>query len=459
MFSSSINLDQARTILHGFKDLVHVESTPSDLYLASHTVAVVPSSTRSSMQKVSDYLSTWSGWTQDLSYLPTLTNKVKIFVQNAFEGRQNIDLKENEIQEAIQGLGILWNSRGNKTREFDFIEQAIQDLLSVMQQIEKNKGDDITQEPSKEKGILPKETSPSDNWWISMSSITSMMYGVPAQLYSSLSNASAQPTSLSSEVKEEECKEDEDQWVLIDSPSASITEFSPDVSYKELVNRLGHFLHSREEDNTPALHKQLRMLLVDPTLLETKAYKLEDSEETLSIPSQFYVDCSRFNSLTVNNKLLHSLHGEKLSREKISQLLIKEMGQKVFERIGALVHQSLVAQQVVDWSLNNWPEEWIGRLYIAQAKGFDFTIRTLEDSIEIDASIPLAIKNSQDQDEHMHPKSIGYFMLQRRLSLPKKELEESLEELEPACQVPHAKVTQRLSDLYPTLEEALNSSN
>jgi hypothetical protein len=155
------------------------------------------------------------------------------------------------------------------------------------------------------------------------------------------------------------------------------------------------------------------------------------------------------------------------SSNRISAEMAKEFGSPLFQRLGPIVHQSLIADQVVKWLVKDIPIEWgesdspFQQSYISQADGFHFTINTTEETIQIKAKIILkfaAVVNEKIIESYKLPKKenqeIGYLVINRLISVRKDHLLEDLESLSGEDLLPSLSVKQTVSDFYPTLQEA-----
>ncbi|MBA2367639.1 MAG: hypothetical protein H0V82_01270 [Candidatus Protochlamydia sp.] len=127
IFKTNLNLNQTQEILNELADIHDVGETGHTIYLTSKSLTKVPSNDQVT-QKISNYLSTWAGWSTNLCYLPALTKQIVKFMRSE-EGYQ---IDEERIRSAIEGLGGLLNVKGKSDESVPYIEEAINDLLTAM---------------------------------------------------------------------------------------------------------------------------------------------------------------------------------------------------------------------------------------------------------------------------------------------------------------------------------------
>ena len=157
------------------------------------------------------------------------------------------------------------------------------------------------------------------------------------------------------------------------------------------------------------------------------------------------------------------------SSKEISMTMAKEFGAPTFQRLGAIIHQSFIADQAVKWFIENWPDAWresgspFEQAFISQADGFHFTVNQNGEAIHIRAMIILKLGvpvNDEIRETYKLSKQdsheVGYLVLDRQVFVKKDELLDDLNNLTGEAMLPGLSVKQTVSDFYPTMQEASN---
>ncbi|CUI17807.1 Conserved hypothetical protein [Candidatus Protochlamydia naegleriophila] len=424
-FSShaSLEVDQVRETLHNLYQLRHVASTGDEVYVTDHAIATSAEGT--TRQKVYNYMSTWCGWSRDLDHLPILTKKIVAFIKSD----SSFQISEKEVVEAIQGLGTLLSVKGQNSQLCSQIEQGLNDLNSALVMIESRQ----------EKFETSVQAEKKVGAWLSYA----WSHYVPNLSLPGLASMAANQLSHSLS-----------NWGYFAKSSSH-------PLYGKAEQRLHAFIHPHSEENSPALMQKIREFMVDPSLTKKVEIAMPKTEGRLNVPEQFFVDCTRFRKIFLNNQLIYDLIDQPVKGNEIAWAMVQGMGQKVFERLGSVVHQSLVADQVVAWMLNYWPQEWyesespFSKAHFMQAESFCFTIDVQDQLIKVDAKVPLVLNVAVDGiDGNDEVQAVGYVMIHRQLTFLKKDLEEDMEALSLEERLPSLTVKHAISGFCSSLDEA-----
>ncbi len=424
-----LEVDQVREVLHNLYQLRHVASTGDEVYVADH--AIVTSSEVTTRQKVYNYMSTWYGWSRHLDSLPLLTKKIELFIK----ADSRFQISEKEVVEAIQGLGSLLSVKGHDSQVRNQIEEGIKDLNTALLMIESRQQDHLVESSPQNDQVVGKGTALLSHGWshyIPNLSLPGLMSLAANQLNHSLSN-----------------------WNYFSKKAHPL--------YSKTEQQLRPLIYPHSEENPSAFMQKIREFMVDPELTKKMEIALPKSIErqgTLIVPEQFFVDSTRFRKIILNNKLLYDLKADQPAKgNEIAWAMVQGLGQKVFERLGSVVHQSLVADQVVAWMLS-LPQEWyeqdspFSHAHFMQAESFSFVIDVQDELVKVDSKIPLVFNVAVDVDETREVQSVGYVMIHRQLTFVKKELEDEMKAVSSEERLPSLTVKHAISGFCSSLDEA-----
>lgn len=440
MFNNfSINDSQVKNILDEFSNLKYLEESKANLYLGSRHASI--GKENSTKQRIINYLSTWAGWSTNLSQLPVLTKKIVIFTKDLVASQKKSPIDPEEVLSAIQGLGVLLHCQGKNEDQAAFIETAIEDLKEVLNLLSERKEVDLQENPlelpasqDNENQVPPSKRRRAWNamknlWPTKMPNVSTLK----AYIYK--------------------------------TPSANVATNNEPTTLDVIQNYIDKIISNAMPKNSLQLPLTIKSLLNDRTLANVQdyPYKKEVSAEeknTLTIPTQFYNDCKRFDSLTLNGQtFFQSNTKNQITEEEIADSFIKQLGQKDFNYICKLVQQSLIADWVKDVQFPivddaSYP------LLIKQQTGFDFNINFDESTIKINAKIILVFINFVEYEEIKEKTEIKYTLLERQIEFPRKEMEE-FDKIELSTQdsdklealMPNLKVSQSISN-FSSIDDA-----
>lgn len=426
IFSSNLNLKQTEDILKELSKLNVIRETGHEIYMASKTITTAPSDYLT--QRIRNYLSTWTGWSTNLYYLPVLTKQVVKFMKS--EEGQNIH--RESVMSAIEGLGVLLFVKGPDDENRPYIDEALDDLLRALGIATFNM----------EKHAYDNSPGLMNYIWQKSGSF------IPYLSVSSVVNLVSEKARYILGYKQE------------------------NPLFKPAFEKIKQFIFLHTQENDVGFKNTIKSFFHDKKLTAVCTVPVSE-HEFIDVPAQFYCDCARFRTITINGKKIFDIKTADISSSKqISVAMTKEFGSPTFQRFGAIVHQSLIADQAVRWLTENWPAEWMEpqspfqQSFISHAEGFHFTINEIGEKIEIKAKIILKISAAVSEEiieNYQLPKNedqdIGYLVLDRQVSVKKDELLDDLENLSGEYLLPSLSIKQTVSDFYSTFQEAGNFLN
>lgn len=193
--------------------------------------------------------------------------------------------------------------------------------------------------------------------------------------------------------------------------------------------------------NAPSLQNAVKELMVQESLNVRTSLSAKDVKEAVDVPSQFAVDCERFNKIAWNDKVIfrqppketdritsimykaiHYLYPNP-SAAKIGHTMKEKLGDKTFGRLGSLQHQSFIADRIKNWM----PTLAENNFHMQQAGGYDFHVKQKENAIQVEGKVLMKL---YEVDDDSNSKTLGYVGVSRTVSIPKDELTQDLEGLQ-----------------------------
>ncbi|MBA2367638.1 MAG: hypothetical protein H0V82_01265 [Candidatus Protochlamydia sp.] len=419
IFTNNLNLNQTEDVLKELTKLNVIGETGHDIYMASKNITTAPSDFIT--QRIRNYLSTWTGWSTNLYYLPALTKQVVKFVKSE-EGQK---IPDDLIMSAIEGLSVLLFVKGPNDENRPYIDEALEDLLRALGVMKMN-----------------EQTNPPP-----------LMHYLWHKSGSFLPHLSI--SSVVTHVSEKAC------YLL------GYRNENP--LFKTASEKIKQFIFLNTVENDIDFKNAIKSFFHDKKLTAIHTVQISD-HQFMDVPSQFYIDCSRSRTVAINDKVIFDLDkADSSSSNYISQAIEKEFGSPIFLCLGSIIHQSLIADQVVKWFKKDWPIEWyesdspFQQSFITQADGFHFTINEVGEEVHIKAKIILkfaAVVNETIIEKFKlstnDKQEIGYIVIDRFISVRKDELLNKLEVLSEENMLPSLSVKQTTSDFFPTMQEASN---
>ncbi|MCE2983377.1 MAG: hypothetical protein LW832_07410 [Parachlamydia sp.] len=175
----------------------------------------------------------------------------------------------------------------------------------------------------------------------------------------------------------------------------------------------------------------------------------------LTVPLQFYTDSHRINSLKVNGETIYDSSASFIPPEEICFQMSQKMPLPLFNKVGAIVHQSCFSDLIIKWYVEEWPREWRASDFpylsvINGSEDLSFEIKTEGEQVEIIAKnvVSMGFANPEDADDRQ---MLGYTAIVRKLIFSKDELLNNTE-----VAVRSMRAQQISSHLLPSLSDALH---
>ncbi|MCE2983376.1 MAG: hypothetical protein LW832_07405 [Parachlamydia sp.] len=400
MYSSNLNLLDAEKILNNLHGLSSLKETGHSVYLGSRVITTSPSNTTT--EKMSNYLSTWCGWSSDLYYLPQLTERLVTFMKSE-EGK---NIKSTLVTDAIAGLSVLLDTVKNESENRQFVEKSMDHLLLAL-------------------GIATLNNHTPSAQPLSLGRFMWQNYG--------LYYLSTIP-------------------FVVNRVQEKVFGSKRDLFFKASTEKLKEFIYYDVQEDSHSIKEKILELFLDPEL--NRSCSCVYNGNVAQVPNQFYLDCARMETLTLNGALVSDLKNHHIEKEEICTLFEQTFEPLLFKRLGTILHQSLFADLAEKWFIEDWPSAWREpgfpfESYISNSEGYHFSIDRQGNQLKVDAKL---ILNCGFVENAKIP--LGFVVVKREMVFDIPELLQNLSELPPQQRLPSFNVKQTISDLYPSLEAA-----
>lgn len=203
------------------------------------------------------------------------------------------------------------------------------------------------------------------------------------------------------------------------------------------------------------IENEIRELVVSPAL--SAKIPIEHEGKSLEVPKQFELDLRRSDLLEVDGKEVFK-KGQKISIFESCEKFIQLVGKKTFDRLGTILTQAFGAM-VIGKLLGQRPEELLDVVFSNKGSSLKHFVQTNKSHIHVQSEFTLNCWDSTLAGTK-NDVPLGYIAVRLDVSVPRKEFDQNLEELDVDKRLPNVQATLSYSGFYPTqyqAEKALNS--
>ena len=439
--NSELTLTQVKGILSALSSYTEhstVQNGHVDIYISGRTISPVSREPSSLLEKIRNYMSQFTGWSQDLSSLPDLVRKIDLFISYGPESEVNL-IEEQELQKATAGLGIVLQDKSSKSENdpnLRFIEQALGLLIHINQRFGQQR---------KQQAALFAEKLPIDRDTPLRTSVNSSILSLnPFSYFFYPSSPQIVPLK----------KEKGSVVEPLSEPSIKVApakEESTTLSSVE-VQMLKSIYKPEKREDTQELKQEIREYLTNPTMNTLKEYQNAKRDIKINIPKEFVEDLKRM-ILVFNGSLLYDLKKDDSVKDPIEvcKLLRDKLGQRPFEKIAVLLNQGVMANVWAYLDSEKKPAQWQEEtspykgFYIANWPPTICSVYDRGEDIQVNTKIIFVLRDNRVA-EGSKGTPRGFIAFERQILLPKAELQEDFQGLSMDKIAPNIHVREQFSE-------------